>query len=103
MQVNIVTKRLGERDKKEFTDYLEKKLSRLEKLTTHFAEDAILLTATMEHFEKHDAYKANLRLEIPSHTLVAEESSHSITKGLDDAIDRLIAQLKDHLDKLRGR
>jgi len=103
MQVNIVTKKLNDQDKKQFTDYLEKKLSRISKLTTNFAEDAILLTATIEYFEKHDAYRANLRLEMPSNTLVAEESAHAITKGLDDATDRLVAQLKDHLQKLRGR
>jgi len=103
MQVNIVTKHLDEQVKKEFTDYLEKKIPRIKKLTTHFAEDAVLMTATLEHFEKHDAYKTNLRLEMPSHTLVAEESSHAITKGLDEATDKLIAQLKDHLDKLQNK
>lgn len=103
MQVNIVTKHVDDRKKAEFTSYFDKKIPRIEKLITHFADDAVLLTATLEYFEKHDAYKANLRMEMPSHTLVAEESAHSVTKGVDDAVDRLVLQLKDHLDKLRSR
>ncbi|OIP80883.1 hypothetical protein COW94_00980 [Candidatus Peregrinibacteria bacterium CG22_combo_CG10-13_8_21_14_all_44_10] len=102
MQVNIVTKHVSDRKKEEFTSYFDKKIPRIEKLTTHFADDAVLLTATLEYFEKHDAYRANLRMEVPSNTLVAEESAHSVTKGVDDAVDRLVLQLKDHLDKLRS-
>ena len=103
MRVNVIEKHVSDREKKQFTTYLDKKLPRLKKLTTHFAEDAVLLTATVERFEKHDAYTISLRLEIPSGTLMAEETAHSITKGMDDAIDRLIAQLKSHMEKLRGR
>ncbi len=103
MQIQTVAKHVTDKDKYDFTKYLDKKLPRIERLATHFASDAIMLTATIEHFEKHSAYKITLKLDIPSQTIVAEESSHSITKAMDDSIDRLIAQLKKHLEKLQTK
>lgn len=103
MQVNPVHKGLTDTEKQEFDDYLEKKMPRFERLITHFAEDAVLLTAVIEKFEKHSAFKVELKLEIPSHTLVGSESSHAITKAIDFAVDRLITQLKKHLEKLNEK
>jgi ribosomal subunit interface protein len=103
MQIQIVAKHVTDKEKYDFNKYLEKKLPRLEKLATHFAHDAAMLLATIEHFEKHDAYKITLKLDVPSTTLVAEESSHSITKAMDDSVDRLVAQLKKHIEKLQTK
>ncbi|MBU1018850.1 MAG: HPF/RaiA family ribosome-associated protein [Patescibacteria group bacterium] len=103
MQVNPVHKSLDEAEKQEFDDYLEKKIPRIEKLLTHFAQDAVLLTAVIEKFEKHSAFKVEFKLEIPSSMLVAGESSHAITKAIDLTIDRLVAQLKKHLEKLNNK
>lgn len=103
MQVNPVHKNLDDAEKNQFNDYLEKKMPRFQRLITHFAEDALLLTAVIEKFDKHSAYKVDLKLEMPSHTLMASESSHAITKAIDFAVDRLISQLKKHLEKLNEK
>lgn len=103
MQVNVAHKNLDDAEKNQFDDYLDKKMPRFERLITHFAEDAVLLTAVIEKFDKHSAYKVDFKLEIPSHAIMASESSHAITKATDFAVDRLVAQLKKHLEKLSGK
>lgn len=102
LPTNTITKNLNDWEKKQFTEYLAKKELRMAKLVKHFSKDSVLLTASIEKFEKHTAYKVVLKLAIPSGVIVADESAHAITKGLDDATDRLIIQLKKHQDKLKN-
>ena len=82
---------------------MEKKLGRIEKFTNRYQDDEVLLTATIEKFEKHNAYKVTLMLDIKGETVMAEESSHAITKALDDSIDRLVANLKKALEKKKEK
>ena len=103
LPTNVIAKNLTDWEKKQFTDYLLKKETRIARLVKHFSEDSVLLTASIEKFEKHTAYKVVLKLAIPSETIIADESAHAITKGLDDTTDRLIAQLKKHMDKLKKK
>ncbi|MFA6528110.1 MAG: HPF/RaiA family ribosome-associated protein [Candidatus Gracilibacteria bacterium] len=103
LPTNITAKNLTNWEKKQFVDYLIKKEGRISKLTKHFSEDSVLLTASVEKFEKHTAFKVLLKLTIPSDMIIAEESAHAMTKGLDDATDRLITQLKKHIDKVKNK
>jgi len=102
MEINIFQKSLAPKEEKVFNDYLEKKTPGIKALLSKFAHDAVLLKVTVEKFEKHDAFEVELCLMLPTKSLVAKEASHQITKALDLSKDRLVAQLKKHMDSLRG-
>lgn len=102
MEINIFQKSLAPKEEKVFSDYLEKKTPGIKALLSKFAYDAVLLKVTVEKFEKHDAFEVELCLMLPTKSLVAREASHQITKALDLSKDRLVAQLKKHMDSLRG-
>lgn len=102
MEVNFFHKNLSKQEIQEIGNYFSKKRERIESLITKFAEDAQILNLTIEKFDKHAAYQADMRLVLLSKTLVAKEASHDITKALDLATDRLIIQIKKFMDGLRN-
>ena len=101
MEINVFQKSLAPKEEKVFNDYLEKKIPSIKSLLSKFADDAVLLKVTVEKFEKHDAFEVELCLTLPTKSLVAKEASHQITKALDLSKDRLVAQLKKHMESLR--
>jgi len=101
MEINVFQKSLAPKEEKVFNDYLEKKIPSIKSLLSKFAHDAVLLKVTVEKFEKHDAFEVEMCLTLPTKSIVAKEASHQITKALDLSKDRLIAQLKKHMDSLR--
>jgi ribosome-associated translation inhibitor RaiA len=101
MEVTFFQKNLTKREEKSFTDYLQGKTDAIENLLTKFATDARLLKASIEKFEKHDAYEVELCLVLPTKSILGKEASHSITKAVDLAKDRLVIQIKKHLQSLR--
>lgn len=103
MQISKVTRGAHAEESAEFEKYLGKKLGRIEKLTNKYQDDEVLLTATIEKFEKHNAYKITLMLDIKGKTIMAEESSHAITKALDDSVDRLVGNLKKAFEKKKDK
>lgn len=103
MQVSKVMRGTHVSESAEFEKYLEKKLGRIEKFTERYQDDEVLLTATIEKFEKHNAYKVTLILNLKGDTIMADESSHAITKALDDSVDRLVSNLKKALEKKKNK
>ncbi|MBD3360988.1 hypothetical protein GF366_04270 [Candidatus Peregrinibacteria bacterium] len=101
MQLNFFKKNLSKNEERAFTDYVNQKIDSIESLLTKFAYDARLLKASIEKFNKHDAYEVEFCLTLPNKTLVAKETSHTITKAVDLSKDRLISQIKKHLAILR--
>jgi len=101
MEINVFQKSLAPKEENVFNDYLEKKIPSIKSLLSKFAHDAVLLKVTVEKFEKHDAFEVEMCLTLPTKSIVAKEASHQITKALDLSKDRLIAQLKKHMDSLR--
>ena|SRR3989338_10870016 len=102
MEVTFFQKNLIQSEESTFVDYVNKKIPAMEALLKRYAKDAKLLKASIEKFDKHDAYEVEFCLALPTKSLVATEASHQITKAVDLAKDRLIAQIKKHLAILRG-
>ena len=101
MKVNFYQKKLSKKEESAFIDYVSQKTGAIENLLTKFAEDARLLKASIEKFDKHDAYEVEFCLTLPTKSIVANEASHTITKAVDLSKDRLISQLKKHIALLR--
>lgn len=101
MEITYFHKNVSEAEEKFFLQYSETKIDAILSLLTKFSDDAKILKVSLEKFEKHDAFEAEFFLALPSKTLIAREASHSITKAVDLAKDRLITQIKKHLAALR--
>jgi ribosome-associated translation inhibitor RaiA len=101
MEVTYQFKHLTKEDEKKFVDYVEQKIPAIANLLTKFADDAAILKASIEKFEKHDAYEVEFQLSLPAKSLVAKEASHQIMKAVDLSKDRLQIQIKKHIAHLR--
>lgn len=101
MKVTFFFKNLSKKEEESFVDYVNQKIDSIAGLITNFASDAAILRASMEKFDKHDAYEAELSLNLPIKNIIAREASHTITKAVDFSKDRLISQLKKQLALLR--
>lgn len=78
------------------SDYLQKKLDRLDRLFHNSAEIAATVLC-----KDYDAYKA-VEITIPTKHLIlrAEERGETIYGAIDGAIDKLTSQITRHKDKL---
>ena len=101
MEVSYFHKNLDKKEEKVFKAYVEEKKDSIKNLLTKFADDACILKASIEKFEKHDAYQVEFHLVVPTKTIVAKEASHQITKAVDLSKDRLLSQIKKHMAMLR--
>ena len=101
MQTVFFFKNMRPGEETKAQDYFWKKESAISRLLSHFPPDGVLLELKMEKFDKHSAYEAEFILKLPIGTLSAEEASHTITKAIDFAKDRLIAQIKKSSESLR--
>ena len=101
MEVTHFFKNLSPKEEKVFVDYVKEKMHSFENLLTKFADDAKILKVSIEKYEKHDAYEVEFALILPQKSLIAKETSHQITKAIDLSKDRLLAQIRKHMDHLR--
>ena len=102
METSFFFKNMSAAEEEKIQDYVMRKIKRVEKMMSHFPQDGALLQVKGEWFKKHTAYKIELVLKIPSQTLTSTEDSHTITKAVDFAFDRLILQLKKNIQQHRG-
>ena len=103
MKLQYSMKSMDVWEEKRMKEYMESKITRLEKLLSHFQDDTVSLTVRAERFEKNNAYRVELVLEIPGKVLVGNEDSHTIEKAVDLSKDRLVNQMKKHEDQLRNK
>ncbi len=89
-------------EENELREYFSGKLRKFEKILSHFSEDGVSLQVKGEKFIKHSAYDVELIMKLPSETLTARETSHTITKAVDLAKDRLDLQLKKSILHVRN-
>lgn len=102
MIITHFQKNLSPREEAVFSKYIEQKTKQVGNLLTKFADDAATLRISIEKYDKHDAYEVEFSLALPSKSIVAKEASHVITKAVDLSKDRLISQIKKHMEMLRG-
>ncbi len=101
MEIALLFKHLSKNEEVKFREYLDTKIPALKNLLTHFADDATIFKASIEKYDKHDAFCVEFRLSLPNQVLISKETSHSLNKAVDLSKDRLVIQLKKHLDHLR--
>lgn len=104
MEVTFFQKNLSKAEEGAFFDYLNrKKLQAIETLLQKFSSDATSLKITIEKFDKHNAFQVEFYLNLPTKAIIAVEASHQISKAIDLSRDRLLAQLRKHLESLREK
>lgn len=101
MEINFFHKNLTKAEEGSFAKYVGTKKKMIENLLKTFPENATLMRANIEKFDKHDAYQVELSVILPTKQVVAKEASHLITKAVDLAKDRVIAQIKKHIALMR--
>lgn len=101
METVFFFKNMGTSEEETLRDYVMKKMPQLEKLLSHFPEDGVILQIKAEKFQKHSAFDVEFVLKLPFETISAREASHTITKAVDFAKDRLTMQLKKSIEHIR--
>lgn len=94
MKITRLYKNISNAGQEIFDSYLPSKLEQIESLLSNFPDDSVNLDVKIEKYDKHDAYDVEFVLKMPMKTMKSKETSHSITKAVDLAKDRLIIQLK---------
>lgn len=103
MKIQFFCKNCTGVEQEKFEKYIEKKFAAIERLLKKFDADSVTLEIKMQKFEKHKAYKVEFVLRVSRRKFVGEETSHTITKAVDLAKDRLIVQLKKFEEKMRRK
>lgn len=101
MKLQVFSKNCTGAEQEKCEKYVEKKLGAIERLLKNFDPDSVALEVKVQKFEKHKAYKVEFVLRLSRTKLVGEETSHTITKAVDLAKDRLVVQLKKFEEKRR--
>jgi len=99
MTTNVLGKNLTPRELHGCTAYINKKLYRIEELTTTTPTDAIHLHATAEKFATKAALKVSCDVGVAGARMHVYEDSHGLHEAIDLALDKLIAQLKHSTDR----
>ncbi len=94
METKFFFKHMLQQDQERLMEYFEKKIPKLQKLLTHFSQDDIMLQVKGEYFKKHNAFNVEVVLKAAGTTINSNETSHSLTKAVDLAKDRLEMQIK---------
>jgi ribosome-associated translation inhibitor RaiA len=101
MEVNFFHKNLDKKEEGVFMEYVNSKVENITALLTKFATDAVLIKASIEKFDKHDAYSVEFFVNLHGKTIVSSETSHTMRKAIDLSKDKLLVQIKKHLSSLR--
>lgn len=101
METTFFYKNLSKNEEKAFVEYVNLKVHAIEQLLTTFSQDGVILRASMEKFEKHDAFEVEFCLSLQGKQLMATEASHQVSKAVDLSKDRLVAQIKKFISALR--
>ncbi len=101
MEITFFHKNLTKAEEASFAKYVETKRKMISNLLKTFPENATIMRANIEKFDKHDAYQVELSVILPTKQVVAKEASHLITKAVDLSKDRLMAQIKKQISLMR--
>lgn len=98
MRISFYFKNTTPTEEQQVQEYFSKKEKKLAKFLSHFPEDGAHLHITCKKYDKHSAYDIEMKLQFASEVLIAQEASHTITKAVDLAKDRLEMQIKKYDD-----
>jgi ribosome-associated translation inhibitor RaiA len=81
---------------------IQKDLTKVDKLLTHYSPDLVHLHATFEKHPRKEEYSLSLNLALPTGTLHDVGEGSDVRGTIKKTFAALSAQLKKHLQKLRG-
>ncbi|MFA6992253.1 MAG: HPF/RaiA family ribosome-associated protein [Candidatus Gracilibacteria bacterium] len=102
MEIKIFKKNLSPGEEAAFDKLIEEKTMSIATLLKKFAYDAKLLKVSVEKFDKHTAYEVEFNLSLPAKIIHAKEASHTPTKAIELAKNRMSNQIKKYMAQLRG-
>ena len=96
MNIQFHYKHINEVIKPDLEKYVQAKLKDLMRYVPEAPEGSVKATVSIEHFEKHDAYKVDMHITISSGKqkgFQAEETKHTYTESIDAVRDKLQMQM----------
>lgn len=85
---------------KKLTDFIEKKVGKLERFFDNIIEVEVSLK--LDNSPDLENKAANIRIKVPNNELFAERKSKSFEEAVDLCIDALKVQVQKHKEKIRG-
>jgi ribosomal subunit interface protein len=86
----------------DLSDYLTKRLSALEKLTTHDTEVALVdveIGRTTKHHHTGDIYRAEINVHIGQRSFRAVQETNDLYTSIDAAKDQMMEELRTEKEK----
>lgn len=84
-------------------DYVEGKISGLEKFYDHIIRANVTVGVENHHHLKGDVFIAECKLEVPGRDVFASKNEKTLYKAVDKVRDYLEAELKKHKTKEREK
>lgn len=100
MQITITGKQLPLTEAME--QYVEKKLSTLEKFFDRIEKAVVTLGLETHHHQKGEIFYAECKMDVPGADLFGKRTAKDIYSAIDFLRDELEAELKKYKQKLRG-
>ena len=85
---------------KRLVDFIEKKVSKVEKVFDNIVNVDVYLR--LENSQELDNKMVEIRLEVPGSELFAQRKSKSFEEATDSCIDAIKIQVQKHKDRVRG-
>lgn len=94
MQIQITGK--GMELTESITDYVEKKISGLDKFYDKIIRAKVVLGKETQHHLKGEVFMCECKLEVPGNDLFASKNEKDLYKAIDKIRDYLESELKKH-------
>lgn len=89
-------------------DYIQKRLSQVEKILTSFEQEKELIldvevARTTRHHHKGEVYYVELMMVVDGHTLRVEQTDEDMRAAVDEAKDRLKVEARRFKEKMQEK
>jgi RNA polymerase sigma factor (sigma-70 family) len=101
MQVHWTFHDCGNQLKAEMRADWEKELPRFERLLQHFPDELQEMWVTARRLRRPERFETKVVVQLPTQTLVVEQTAESWMESFDKAADKLGLKIKRHKEKLR--
>lgn len=85
---------------KKLTDFIEKKVGKLERFFDNIIEVEVILK--LHNSQDLENKVAEIRIKVPNNDLFAERKSKTFEDAVDSCVDALKVQVQKHKEKIRG-
>lgn len=85
---------------KKLTDFIEKKVGKLERFFDNIIEVEVILK--IHNSQDLENKVAEIRIKVPNNDLFAERTCKTFEDAVDSCVDALKVQVQKHKEKIRG-